>query len=344
MKRKRYKHRVLLACSALAAWGSVYGVDAQNPSASKRTVEANVLDYVSFKYESESTLEAIALDTLRRDIEYKRAQLRKKSKRKKKNSILEEELKCLEALRDRIIAQIFGIANQPPNTKWTIGEKTSLDTNSTPVTTWVEQVEAWHFLRAIRENDAAGLRRLIRTGSEGEAQGIWFLKKAVAEGKVEQLDLLINAGVDIHQSIDGQLTLADLALQKQQWQVVSRLLEHGVEPPLFASEHIQKLWVISAEIGGLALMKHLVEHENADIHRQDRYGRTALHWACQQGHSDVVEYLIAKGVAVDEQDTMGKRPIDYARSPSIMRVLTHAERIPLPATKAIKNQIMANHI
>lgn len=51
-------------------------------------------------------------------------------------------------------------------------------------------------------------------------------------------------------------------------------------------------------------MEWLIEMK-ANIHRQDKNGYTALHFAAQEGHLDAVNLLIAKGAILDTKDKHG---------------------------------------
>ena len=48
---------------------------------------------------------------------------------------------------------------------------------------------------------------------------------------------------------------------------------------------------------------------NADIHRQDANGRTALHYAASVGAIQIFELLIGKGANVDAVSIGGETPL-----------------------------------
>jgi hypothetical protein len=55
----------------------------------------------------------------------------------------------------------------------------------------------------------------------------------------------------------------------------------------------------------------LFESGRVDIERQDREGRTPLHWACHEAHSAVGRYLESVGASTDAQDQYGRTPLSY---------------------------------
>jgi len=48
--------------------------------------------------------------------------------------------------------------------------------------------------------------------------------------------------------------------------------------------------------------------------RDDKYGRTSLHWATIQGKDDVVVLLLSRGALASDRDKAKATPMDYARS------------------------------
>ncbi|XP_008271084.3 26S proteasome non-ATPase regulatory subunit 10 isoform X2 [Oryctolagus cuniculus] len=48
--------------------------------------------------------------------------------------------------------------------------------------------------------------------------------------------------------------------------------------------------------------------------RTDQDSRTALHWACSAGHTEIVEFLLQLGVPVNDKDDAGWSPLHIAAS------------------------------
>lgn len=66
-----------------------------------------------------------------------------------------------------------------------------------------------------------------------------------------------------------------------------------------------------ASVGDVKGLRELMD-EGADVNARDEEGRTALHWAVDRGHKEVVELLLSKGVLVDAQDKDKQTPLHYA--------------------------------
>ena len=51
---------------------------------------------------------------------------------------------------------------------------------------------------------------------------------------------------------------------------------------------------------------------DVDIDRKNKYGHTALTWACASGHADVVRLLLFKGANIHHQTVEGRTCLHYA--------------------------------
>jgi hypothetical protein len=70
--------------------------------------------------------------------------------------------------------------------------------------------------------------------------------------------------------------------------------------------------IISATEGYHELARIFLDN-GADINIKDNnYKRTAMHFAALNGHLKIVDALLKKGMDVDEKDSAGKTPLDYA--------------------------------
>jgi ankyrin repeat protein len=67
--------------------------------------------------------------------------------------------------------------------------------------------------------------------------------------------------------------------------------------------------IMCASHGKLEELKSLVEKHNLDINETDYDKRTALHLAAEEGHEDVVDYLLSVGCNVNVVDRWGATPL-----------------------------------
>ena len=47
----------------------------------------------------------------------------------------------------------------------------------------------------------------------------------------------------------------------------------------------------------------------ADVNRRDKLGQTPLHWAAQQGHTEIAKALVGKGAFANTLDNAGRAPL-----------------------------------
>lgn len=61
-------------------------------------------------------------------------------------------------------------------------------------------------------------------------------------------------------------------------------------------------------------MDNIIEINSSTINDTDKDGNSPLHLAAQNGHSDVIKYLLKCGAAVDDKNAKGLTPVDCAAS------------------------------
>jgi Ankyrin repeats (3 copies) len=92
-------------------------------------------------------------------------------------------------------------------------------------------------------------------------------------------------------------------------------------PPLTKAEQFQD----AARKGDAAAVKKLLD-EGVDVNTKFRYNATALFYACDHGHIDVVKVLLERGADLAVKDTYyGFTPLALAVSPAQKRKPAHTE-------------------
>jgi hypothetical protein len=92
-------------------------------------------------------------------------------------------------------------------------------------------------------------------------------------------------------------------------------------PPLTKAEQLQD----AARKGDAAAVKKLLD-EGVDVNTRFRYNATALFYACDHGHLEVVKVLLDKGADMSIKDTFyGFTPLALATGPAQKKKPEHAE-------------------
>jgi ankyrin repeat protein len=92
-------------------------------------------------------------------------------------------------------------------------------------------------------------------------------------------------------------------------------------PPPSTADQLQD----AARKGDAATVKKLLD-EGVDVNTKFRYGTTALFFACDHGHVDVVKVLLDKGADLTVKDSFyGSTPLMAAVSPAQKRRPEHTE-------------------
>lgn len=149
---------------------------------------------------------------------------------------------------------------------------------------------------------------LIERGANIEEvndEGYTPLMEAAREGHDEMVSLLLTQGANINaQTEETQETALTLACCGGFLEVADYLIKHGADIELGASTPLME----AAQEGHLELVKFLLENK-ADVHAQTQTGDTALTYACENGHTDVAEVLLYFGAELEHLSEGGRTPL-----------------------------------
>src|SRR5258708_10410717 len=92
-------------------------------------------------------------------------------------------------------------------------------------------------------------------------------------------------------------------------------------PPLTKAEQLQE----AARKGDAATVKKLLD-QGVDVNTKFRYNATALFYACDHGHLEVVKVLLDHGADMSGKDTFyGFTPLMLATGPAQKKTPAHTE-------------------
>ncbi|XP_011496279.1 PREDICTED: ankyrin repeat and KH domain-containing protein 1-like [Ceratosolen solmsi marchali] len=149
---------------------------------------------------------------------------------------------------------------------------------------------------------------LIERGANIEEvndEGYTPLMEAAREGHEEMIALLLSQGANINaQTEETQETALTLACCGGFLDVTDFLIKAGADIELGASTPLME----AAQEGHLDLVRYLLE-TRANVHAQTQTGDTALTYACENGHTDVADLLLQFGAYLEHESEGGRTPL-----------------------------------
>ncbi|XP_050430101.1 ankyrin repeat domain-containing protein 17 isoform X3 [Adelges cooleyi] len=149
---------------------------------------------------------------------------------------------------------------------------------------------------------------LIERGANIEEvndEGYTPLMEAAREGHEDMVSVLLSKGANINaQTEETQETALTLACCGGFLDVADFLIKNGAILELGASTPLME----AAQEGHLDLVRYLLEC-GADVHAQTTSADTALTYACENGHTDVADLLLQFGANLEHESEGGRTPL-----------------------------------
>lgn len=157
----------------------------------------------------------------------------------------------------------------------------------------------------------------------------WLVRMASSKGQLEIVRMLVEeyrmpvehytvltgmAGLPDHRVGDFYKSPLMAAIVNGHREVARYLIAHGAEPDAEMDADGQAGLSICASRGLLDAMKFMVEELGCEVNRQDLDYCTALWYAADRGHLEVVKYLVKAGADPAIKDMAGQGPISCAAS------------------------------
>jgi ankyrin repeat protein len=168
-----------------------------------------------------------------------------------------------------------------------------------------EQPTSERLYQAIRNDDMAALRALVRAGGANapDPMGQTPLIMAAAFGSVEAVQLLITGGADVKAASKAGVTA--LHWSTGDAKKVRLLVDHGADVNATSAVGRTPL-LVAASTNGTREVVHLLLDKGADVHVADTTGITPLIAAASVDDIAVVRLLLAKGAAVNAKASVGQ--------------------------------------
>ena len=154
------------------------------------------------------------------------------------------------------------------------------------------------------------------------------LFKIVKRGDVEFVKLLLKIGLDVNQQDWLRKTPLHLACSYGLHKIVEILLENGASVNVIEGGHgrtplLEACWKDHFDVWNdtnSSIVKMLLEN-GASVDTKDRYGETALHFACNTGNLEFVQMLLDFKADVNATAQFGKTPLHNACLSGTLQVI-----------------------
>jgi len=177
----------------------------------------------------------------------------------------------------------------------------------------MEEAEATPLMRALRQGDTSGAKRLIAGGADvnvADPYGLTALMIAAADhDEAEIVEELLGAGASVNaRSRDGETALFAAAFGGNAT-TVKELVQHGAD--VNASSRLGVTPLMEAAQQSLPVIQFLVVH-GANVNAKDVRGQTALMMAARAGRVDIVRALVKAHADVNARDVDGGTALSSA--------------------------------
>ena len=185
------------------------------------------------------------------------------------------------------------------------------------VTALLAQNADFRLIEAVTSGDRESARSLLKQGvnvNQKQLDGATALAWAVHYDNLELVKLLIAAGADVNAANDYGVTPLALACDNGSVVMVETLLNARADPdrPRLSGETPMMTCVYRGSVGGARALLARGANVNA---AETRHGQTALMWAAEHKHPDLVRVLIEHGADVHARTKPGA-PWRFATYPN----------------------------
>lgn len=142
-------------------------------------------------------------------------------------------------------------------------------------------------------------------------EDIYFmvLQRAVEYGNMDAVQYALEKGVDLSKHRNASILL-NLAVVSGSLDIALYLLRKGIFLNLY-SDSVAILFTKAVRKEDMVLMDEMI-NRSYDVNRQNKFGRTSLHYAFRRGKNRSIKFLLEKGAKCSIRDYRDKTPLDYA--------------------------------
>jgi len=148
------------------------------------------------------------------------------------------------------------------------------------------------------------------------------LLECIKKGDVENLNLLLKAGISGNVKGENDTPALILAINQNKSDLVRAFLDRNIDINVKSAAGISPLQA-AAEINNFEIIKMLIE-KKAAINVQDANGTSPLMIACDKSNIEIVKLLIEKGANLSLKNNKGETSMTLAKTENIKELLIKA--------------------
>ena len=188
--------------------------------------------------------------------------------------------------------------------------------NRVPPGRETQTIQAEAISKAVRENDAVTLGRMLEQGADPNARGrikseTSALHSAAFYGHADCARLLIAHGANIHDTTGSRRTPLGEAALWGRTEVVRLLLDAGADIAAQDSYTSETALHDGARYGHTGTVRLLLGRDAA-VSARDKQGNTPLHQAAIKGNTDIIRALVEHGADIHARNHDGVTPLQRA--------------------------------
>ncbi|UWW97623.1 MAG: ankyrin repeat domain-containing protein (plasmid) [Candidatus Cardinium sp.] len=169
-------------------------------------------------------------------------------------------------------------------------------------------------LQAVRKNDLKKARKLLKLGANPNIANVSNnpINVAVLSENKAMVSLLLSYGAEVIFEKDGNSSILNSLRVKTNQEILDVILCHFADIDKKDSVGLTPIhW--ACRDGHLNVVKHILDKSPSLVHNTDNpYKFTPLHWASRRGSKEIVELLIAKGASKTAKSKSGFTPLMLA--------------------------------
>lgn len=138
------------------------------------------------------------------------------------------------------------------------------------------------------------------------------LGASIQHGDLSIIQPMVKDGADVNancQSCRGAVPIA-IAVAYRHYDVFEYLLE--MEAKIKNPNSGYDVVHVAVQTDSLEFLKDLVDNFGVDLHKKSNQGKYPIHYALEIGNSDILDYMVSKGVDVSLKDDHGFNALYYA--------------------------------